>query len=217
MTQFQKMINAPEFYPKTSKKLSFLHHEILLHLCQLSENSWRNAESLEKLYDETYKALVRRRSYKWSEQALGHIKGIRRLMYDARDISAMVHILLDILPSQRWVSIENLLKYAFLKELDFEIYSTYNVKSNLVVEINVPEQEEGGSRGYYSGHSDHAIDNHQKYFDIIIAPLIRSAYWTLGCLGLVDIAYTEPKNSEVQLKGQEYLTPFDGIAFVAYQ
>ncbi|HRR07433.1 MAG TPA: hypothetical protein PLO56_01965 [Rhodothermales bacterium] len=50
--------------------------------------------------------------------------------------------------------------------------------------------------------------------EVAAVPFIKSFFALMACLGLVEIAYTEPKNDKFCIRNEKYLTLFDGIKYV---
>jgi len=197
---------AKEFYEGGSKELDLLKTNLMVALVRAAIKPEKPKDPLE-LLKQLFDSYKEQAGISWSmSNFLTHIKvksGTSLYYLDSKKkINASVFSLLKKLPPGHWISIENLLRFILLRD------------------INVaPVEAPSASRFLYLIQKDNLYDkktfiDNAMYHEAIIAPLIKGSMSLFAAFGLVDIAYDFPTNKALQVKGEQYLSVFDGIKYV---
>ncbi len=130
---------------------------------------------------------------------LTHLKKVRFDHHYTRELglfNALNSIVQD-LPKDSWVSMENILKYSSYRELKFHL--EYKGKTD-----NYIFESEAG---------DYTCDT--NYTALFFEPVLRGGFFYLASLGLFELMYDKPKsNYNIKAKDKEYISVWDGLKYV---
>jgi hypothetical protein len=108
------------------------------------------------------------------------------------------------LPEKGWISAGNLVQYPFYREMNLIFFNYRNHRFRV-------DPESPGLRRYNFFESAVDLDP-DNVFDIVQTPLLHGIAFLLATFGLLEIAYTSPpENPNWRLKGESFLSPFDGL------
>jgi hypothetical protein len=194
-----------EFYEGGSKDLELLKTNFMVAMVQIIMKEEKPKDPL-GLLKQLFNSYSAQGGISWiMNNLLFHIKvkaGSSIYYLDGkRKLNASVLSLLKDLPTGQWISIENLLRFILLRDIDL-----------------APVDISSASRFlYYSGqdrYDQKAFIDSAIYQDAVIAPLVKGSMFLFATFGLVDIAYDFPANKVLKQKGEQYLSIFDGIKYV---
>ncbi len=210
LKQMTKYCHIEEFYDSQDEELSYIKTQLIaVFLKNADIRSLNNPpELLKELFDKFFsgQGFVK---YQLRE-LLFHIKGDSSYYdtYENREekVRQGLFNLLRELPQERWISIENLIKYCFYRDIMLEIVNKSAASKKLY--YNVPFTNK-----HYSGY-ERAEITEEVYNNVIIVPLIKAVMFLCASFGLVDIAYTLPENTDFKEKDHNYLCIFDGLKYI---
>jgi len=105
-----------------------------------------------------------------------------------------------------WYSIDEFVNHIYFKNQDFFNY----IDSLHIFNIQLLQKK----------HKENQFDLYpsdirpHQVIDVLAAPMVKNFFAIMGSLGLVEIAYSKPNNQKVRIKGEEYLSIFDGLKYV---
>ncbi len=207
LKQLQQMLDLKEFYPKTSNKdLDFLRTELLVRLTLATETETSNTLPSMELLQAMLRSFSEASRFSLLDNLLLHLRGRRNVQssfYGERDInSSFILILNDLIPL-KWISLENLRRYVFLRGIDLELIPPYEAGRYLYFE---KKHRHGSAKAY--------IDSEEVYDQAITNPLLKGSMFVFSSLGLVDLAYNLPTNKQEHQIDKDYLSVFDGLQYV---
>ncbi|MDI6735420.1 MAG: hypothetical protein QME42_04365 [bacterium] len=210
LKQMAKYCHIEEFYDSQDEELTYIKTQLIaVFLKNADIKSLNNSpELLKELFNRFFSSqdFVK---YQLRE-LLFHIKGDSsyRDIHENREekVRQVLFNLLGELPQERWISIENLIKYCFYKDIMLEIVNKSAAGRYLYYNVAFTNK-------YYSGYEKAEITE-DVYNDVIIVPLIKAVMFLLSSFGLVDIAYTIPENTYFKEKDHNYLCIFDGLKYI---
>jgi len=122
--------------------------------------------------------------------------------------------LLSLLPPERWVSLDDLLRLIRYHALPVEPFDLYDARRYLTISeesSRYPLPAEYRESFYYYGSDYMTAD---LFDEAVTRPLLQGFLAHLAVLGLVDIAYDYPSRHALASGNKTYLTLFDGVRFV---
>jgi hypothetical protein len=203
---------APENQNKTEdKELEFLRTELIINF--LKDLNLGHFENTVDLLKEILHNFIGPNSPFFLDTLLLHIKGKGDLRKDddfkSRNhrVRNSIFNLVNSLPLEQWVSIENIIKFTFYRNLFFKLIDENFAAHNLYF-----DETKRTSNTYTYGQKTYIKED--NYNDILVIPLIKAAMFLFAAFGIVDIAYNQPKNNLYKQKNQDYLSLYDGVKYV---
>ncbi|MFH1563499.1 MAG: HEAT repeat domain-containing protein [Nitrospirota bacterium] len=208
--QMVKYCHIEEFYNSEDEELTYIKTQLLASfLNKTTIKSLANSpEILKGLFDDFFsgKDFMRYQL----RNLLFHIKGDTDY-YDKHEnreekVRQALFNLLKELPEKRWISLENVIKYCFYRELNLEIVN--KSAANRYLYYN-----KAFTNNRYSGYERAEITG-ENYNDVLVVPLIKAVMYLFASFGIIDMAYNLPENPYFQDKDHNYLCPFDGLKYI---
>ncbi|MFN4151566.1 MAG: hypothetical protein ACK4IX_11535, partial [Candidatus Sericytochromatia bacterium] len=199
-----------EFFEQDDKEFESLKTELFaVFFRDLNISIYKNStEMLKSIIDN----FATNKSNYFLDTLISHIKGkgdIRNnpdyLERNQKVKDAFIQLIKN-LPGE-WISIENIVKYCFYRDLFLELFDPNFAESNLYF-----DETKKASNSYSYGQKSYIKED--LYNDLVKAPLIKGLMFLFSALGIVDIAYNVPKNNVYRQKNQEYLSFFDELKYV---
>lgn len=199
------------FETSENKNLNYLKSEMIIDLLkEVNVNSvFKPVDSLKEVIKKFQSTDINF----YPDSLLDHIRGkgntVETLEYKDRSIKIRKAIieLLKELPQEQWIDIETLNKFIFYRNLFFKPYDEKYAEENIYF-----DESKSGLNSYT--YSQKTFIKDDLYKTIITIPLIKSLLFLFSSIGIVDIAYDEPKNNEYRQKNKDYLSPFDGLKYL---
>lgn len=146
---------------------------------------------------------------------LPHLKGLGNLGDYGHEGSLEKRVFSDIrkiltaLPEGKWMDVSDILRYALYRDLNLGIIDREVADEHLYVRIEY-QGKSFGARGY----DKHYLHDDRNYDVAVTKPFLKAVFYLVSCFGMVDIAYNLPENEHLQDNGKNWLTPYDGLAYV---
>lgn len=218
MRKLVKASTAREFFdgPDDAKELRELRHECLFGMLTPAAKS--DVEKLvqrpfpaEELFAKIVPELLRQ--HQVIATAAPHI--LPPEAYAQTDTEGLKNLsmIFGNLPVNKWVSKENLLQWAHLRELRV----SHTLPSHTIARITQKSSYSYSLGAYSTGVRIEMHNASLEEFDaLVIDPLLQGVAFLLAGGGLLDIAYTQPQENEEFRLNQKvtYLTPFSGLVAV---
>jgi hypothetical protein len=140
---------------------------------------------------------------------LNHIKGGH---YDyginerEKKVRQSLKYLFNNLPVLKWISIENIIKYAWYKDIYLEILDKSFASRALFFLIK-------NNKSFQNLYESSNLSSH-VYKNIVIVPFLKAVMFLFAAFGIFDIAYSLPENQILQKKDNKYLSIYDGLQYV---
>ena len=204
-----KYCSIDEYY-SDSKDLDYLKTETIGLLFFLIKEEYLTPDTFRlDNYKETIKKflsgeLIKDKGYYYTSLYLNYLKGLRNIWKNGENIKRCLESIKKVLmelPEEGTVSIENIVKYLVYRDEFLEIIKPQDVYDY----IYINEANYGRTR----------IGNHESYHSYIIEPFIKSVFFLLGTLGVVDTYYDLPCASEGLYLKNGYLSKYDGLKYIA--
>ncbi len=132
-----------------------------------------------------------------------HIKGMGYLYQENTKVQENIVALLRQLPVEKWVSANNLLKYAMYRDIDLKPFS-YSM-ANQYLYFNVD--------AHYGYKEKYAITE-SFYAPVVIEATLKGSFFLFASLGLVQIAFKQPEHVVASHFNRSYLSPYDGLQYI---
>lgn len=132
-----------------------------------------------------------------------HLKGTGNIFtYNQAKLGETTLSLLKELPVNKWVSIDNIIKYSRLHRMNLALISRYDFNHKLYFNKTSDQDEWYGSyKSYYT----------QSHFtQVFLHPSIKATFFFFASYGLIDIAYNQPKGEQ----HKDYYSVFDDLMYV---
>lgn len=205
----KKNCGIDEFYPEGGKDLSLMRTRLIALV--LYSSRMKNPDGTPCLLKKMIDGFLLNPEFELTE-LLFHLKGIKQLSANGCEtygsvVTSSMRKVLEELPEGKWVSSENIFRYATLRNMDFAVVKRFAADEHLYY-----DEEPTGEHPYLSGPRRVYITGND--FDrAVVAPLLKALLFLLSSFGVVDIAYDRPANRS-RRKGKEYLSIFDGLKYV---
>jgi hypothetical protein len=134
-----------------------------------------------------------------TKMVLSHLKRIRFDSHYVKELNLFknLKIIIQNMPENTWISIENICKFSIYRELDFHL--EYKLKTDM----------------YYLDSGDKCYYCKNHYDELFLRPLLKGSFFYLSSLGLFEIKYDDPKStSYIKDKGKEYVSLWDGLRYI---
>ncbi len=203
LNKMQKKLSLKEFYPEnTAKELKNLRTGLLASLIVKMDSSTTRpdvAQNLRLLAKKYYRS-----HFNSSQGILTYLKGSASIdRYNSFNNEPTLYHVLQHMPINEWISIENIEKYIQYNLIDVKPISEYTAYNKLYYVV-----EEGEGRFAYR---DKRYISKNLYYDSVIQPLIKGTCFLFAAYGLLDIAYDTPDVSEIGITAK---SPYDGLKYV---
>lgn len=199
-----------EFYDHEDKEVEQLKTELFaVFFKDLNVSVYKNSTEMLKSLVDNFDNL---KSNYFLDTLISHIKGKGDIRNNPdyiernKKVKSSFVELIKSLPNE-WISVENIIKYCFYRNLFFDLFDPTFAESNLYF-----DETKKASNSYSYGQKSYIKE--ELYNDLIKAPLIKGLMFLFSALGIVDIAYNMPKNNVYRQKNQEYLSVFDELKYV---
>lgn len=199
--------NIKNFYPEKDKDfqylVAYLVMDFLIQAKAKNINMTQN-NSVKNLILEFFnlKNFKKYRLY----NLLSHIQGYFFISNESeKEVRLSAFELLKSLCKYNWISIENLVinlechNKSYYFSLDYE--DEHYLYTNLL------------SKDRYSRFHESFISR-DNYYDVFFTPLVKGMFFFFASLGLVDIAYDDPRNDKYYIYDKSYLSVYDGLKYV---
>lgn len=134
---------------------------------------------------------------------LNYLKGIKNIKFKNNEVKRGLNSIQNILkefPEEGYVSIENIIKSILYRDEFIEIIDLQQAYSNLY--INEANYERTKIIGY------------ENYLMYVVEPFIKSVFFILSALGVFEIYYDLPSNTNSLYLKNGYLSKYDGIKYI---
>ncbi|MEA3228670.1 MAG: hypothetical protein U9P38_06345, partial [Campylobacterota bacterium] len=155
--------------------------------------------SLKKFVEDKFK---HKASFFITRVLASHLKRVR---YDYSsselDLFTTAKTIVTNMPTDSWISIENILRFAKYRNLRFDL-------------------EKQNRTEFYSFSSEDKIyscDTEENYNLLMFEPVMKGIFFYLASLGLFELRYDEPvSSSHIVAKGKKYITTWDGLRYIKF-
>ena len=124
---------------------------------------------------------------------------------DSGKLAEIIGIFGDI-PTGKWVTREDLLIYCRYRNQTGRFFNFHTV------EVVMEDLSKQANRYFYEPYR-RSIDE-DNVEGVITWPLLGGLAFALGALGLLEVAYSRPKNEIYQLRRHPFLSPYEGVQAV---
>ncbi|MBI5591796.1 MAG: hypothetical protein HY881_15095 [Deltaproteobacteria bacterium] len=205
-----------EFYSDKNAELEHLNTALIIDFLQ--DQSIKETQSapefLKNVFDGFFMEVRPYKGYRLN-RLLFHLKGIHNLQggyHEQNQVkneqavrTSLRNLLTALLPGQ-WYSVHKLLDYCRYREMDLDIVDRSFANNYLAFDIR-----DDGNR-YYKYRTTGITAS--IYQEAVISPFFKGFMFLLAAFGIVDIAYSSPKNDRIQKKEMDYLSVFDGLQYI---
>ncbi|WP_297404509.1 hypothetical protein [uncultured Cetobacterium sp.] len=136
---------------------------------------------------------------------LNYLKGIKNVAKSNDEIKrglATIKMIINEFPENDFVSIDNIVKSILFRDEFIEIIDLESAYTNLY--INEANYERTKIVGY------------DKYLAYVVEPFIKSVFFILASLGVLEICYEKPSSANSLYLKNGYLSKYDGIKYVKF-
>ena len=206
----KKYCNITEYY-EDSKDLDYLKTETIALFFFLVKDKYidekyfkvSNIKNIVK--DFMSGELIKEENYHYTSLYLNYLKGVKNIWKSKEEIKrglATIKSIIDEMPEDKPVSIENIIKTILYRDEFIEIIDVKDAYDYIYInEANYERTK---------------ILNYEKYQMYVVIPFIKSVLFILGVLGVFEIYYDYPSiNNSLYLKNG-YLSKFDGIKYIKF-
>ncbi|SJZ48638.1 hypothetical protein SAMN02745174_00721 [Cetobacterium ceti] len=204
----KKYCEIDEFYEE-SKDLDYLKTEtIALFFFLLKEeyltDEFMRASNIKDIVNKFLDGdLIKNDKSQYITLFLNYLKGIKNITKSKDEIKRGLQTIKDVLkefPEEKPVSIKNIVNRILFRDDFIEIIDVEEAYSSIYInEANYERTR---------------IMNYNKYLAYVAVPFIKSVFFILATLGVVEIYYDQPSiNNSLYLKNG-YLSKYDGLKFV---
>jgi hypothetical protein len=203
-----ELLTGGEFFSgeKNPPKLESLRKELLISLLAVLDAKIRTAMLAEPadpkvIFRGLLTDLLKRDAF-FHRHLLPHLSdGRGYLSYDKGETLGGIWKLFSELSPVGWVTWKNIEKYQYYHQLPLALFKHHGCT------VTLESEEE-----YYDKRKvDVTVRNHLAFVSV---PLLQGTAFLLAAMGFAEIAYTVPKNVTYKHKGDDFLTPWDGLVAV---
>ncbi|MBC2851307.1 hypothetical protein H5J22_07800 [Cetobacterium sp. 8H] len=136
---------------------------------------------------------------------LNYLKGIKNVGKSNDEVKrglATIKMILNEFPDDGFVSIDNIIKSILYRDEFIEIIDVESAYGTLY--INEANYERTKIVGY------------EKYLAYVVEPFIKSVFFILASLGVLEICYEKPSSTNALYLKNGYLSKYDGIKYVGF-
>lgn len=206
----KKYCNITEYY-EDSKDLDYLKTEtialffFLVKDKYIDENYFKVSNIKNIVGDFISGELIKEENYHYTSLYLNYLKGVKNIWKSKEEIKrgfATIKKIIDELPDDRPVSVDNIIKAILYRDEFIEIIDVKDAYDYIYInEANYERTK---------------ILNYEKYQMYVVIPFIKSVLFLLGVLGVFEIYYDYPSiNNSLYLKNG-YLSKYDGIKYIKF-
>lgn len=206
----KKYCNIHEYY-EGIKDLEFIKTEIMGLFIFLFKDEYLNEEffkstNLKAIVEEFLNGeAINSEDSRYINLYLNYLKGIKNIELEKikiKDGLRAIRRLIEEFPEDSYISIENIVKALTYRDEAIEIIDIESALSTLY--INEANYERSKIVGY------------DKYIEYIVVPFIKSVFFILASLGVVEIAYEKPEAAKSLFLKSGYLNKYNGIKYVKF-
>lgn len=198
-TTIKKLRNAisyKEFYPDAPKGVGDIYSELLVAMLLLAKKNKK--DDIMSQLKQIISCCFDGKSVHYLNLLLHHLNGRGSISnYGGElDIDKNIFKLLKVSPENKWILFENWLQFIFLHDIDVEYIDPGSA-----------------SRYLYYGKKYDATDiaDEETYIATITIPFLKGMLFLMAVLGVVDITYQTPKNTDLHKKDLDYMSIYDGL------
>lgn len=131
---------------------------------------------------------------------------------DEKNIRHSLQTMLTLLPEGEWVSVYNIAKAVFYRELEINPFSH---PSECHLQLDMAPPKDTSSRLPASlRQNSRVLLSHVNELDAISIPLMKALLFFFGSLNIVALGYSDPENDVYHHPDKPWLTIFDGLQYV---
>lgn len=206
MREAINLTHSGEFFPdeKSSAKLPFMRHELLLNMLASIPAPERDAmlesePDPQKVLRDFLRSIFQRPDW-IHEYVVTHVRPLgTRAQYDNDAMVDLRELFLELNETE-WVLADNLKSYVQYRDLDLDFMKRYRME----VRIDPASSK-------YDYYSNIEVDPANR-LELMDFPLVQGMVFQLAAMGMLEIAYTlPPRHPNWQRASEEFLTPYDGL------
>jgi hypothetical protein len=112
------------------------------------------------------------------------------------------------MPDEQWISVDNIIKYCYFRNIDIRIAHPYMVSQYVHFSPSryMNDRWENVKGKTYVSES--------SFSTVITVPAVKMFLFFLASFGIIDIAYMPPENDDIRTKNRPYLSEYDGLKYV---
>ena len=205
--KMQRKLNLKEFYEDTSEKeLKTVRSNLLAgligHLKHRRAQKEMDVPILIKMLFQTFY----REHYNSLLCILTHLKGGGHIdTWQYRKVEKVFLQILESLPTNEWVSMENIEAHIKYNLLPVEVVGPVTAEDKLYYTYERDRED----RHYYFGNKHHVSGG--RYYPSVVLPMIQGALYLFAAFGLLDVAYDE---IDASVMGKTCQSPYDGLRYI---
>ena len=139
-----------------------------------------------------------------------HLKKIRfgRYQNQQEELFKLLTYIIGAIAQKSWVSVENIFKHTYYKDLYFNFEQSYDTESyEFISDTVITRWNEEENKVLSVG------DHHAELFH---EPILKGAFFYLGALGLLELKYDKPISPypHIKAKDKEYISVWDGLKYI---
>jgi hypothetical protein len=192
-----------EFYDE--KKLDIFATDMLTRTFSYYyfEKKWKKLKALDTIKRVITLQFEDKFNFFISRIFANYLKRVRfdRYYNNQEELFKIVNNIIEELPKDDFVSIDNILRYC--KYRDMRFHFGYSHKTG---------------EYYVEGNDDIVYNVGYNYYLIFFDPIIKAVFFYLGAMGLFELKYDKPtsENENVKAKNQDYLSVWDSLRYIKF-
>lgn len=203
-----KYCDIEEFY-FDSKDLDYLKTETIGLFFFLLKEDYLESESFKIdnfkniILDFLSGKSVKEEGYHYTSLYLNYLKGLKSIWKKEENIKRSLQSIskvLNELPNDEVVSVENIIKYIIYRDEFIEIINPQDVYDY----VYINEANYGRTK----------IANYEGYHNYVVVPFVKSVLFLLSSLGVLEAYYDRPSTSNGLYMKNGYLSKYDGLKYV---
>lgn len=209
----KKYCNINEYYDEENKDLQYLKTETIALFFYLIKDDFLNSDTFKvsNIKDLVLSFLsgdiIKNEKFHYSFLYLNYLKGLKNIENSDEKIKRGLSTILKVIKefpitetSNPAVSINNIVKRIVLQDEFIEIIDLEVASNSLYInEANYERTR---------------ITCHNKYLNYVITPFIKSVFFILGTLGVVELMYDHPSSNNSLYLKNGHLSKYDGLKYI---
>lgn len=209
----KKYCNIKEYYDDNFKDLQHLKTEtigLFFHLISkenLNFENFQTANLKDIILSFLNGSLLKNSKYHYAFLYLNYLKGLKVLKNHSEHLSRSLNSIYKVIKefpitneNNPTISINNIIKRLILQNEFMEIIEFDIAFGQLYInEANYERTK---------------INSHEQYINFIVIPFVKSVFFILGTLGVVELMYNPASNSNSLYLRNGHLSKYDGLKFV---